>query len=276
LDWRQYFLYTFCSLLIFVMIAIAQGFGQGDVFLRQQQLLMSLVLIISCGTIFFLCLYQNIHYEYSRQQRSEIEQLIWMRNIQDAQIEQMMLADNAIREVKHDIKQHVLVIETLAEEEQYDDLKKYCKHLVADSLKKMDKMYCDVPPINAILNNMILQAEKKNVEVILDFHSTPLVEMDPFDACIVISNVIKNAIEASERGDVIQLITHKFQERDYMLCENRIHKPILMEGGKIVTDKNDKKTHGFGLRNIENTVRKYGGKVLYQSRSDTFRVEIVI
>ena len=45
---------------------------------------------------------------------------------------------------------------------------------------------------------------------------------------------------------------------------------------KIVTTKSDKKNHGFGIRNVKDTVNKYGGSIEYGIKSGWFEVEILI
>lgn len=51
---------------------------------------------------------------------------------------------------------------------------------------------------------------------------------------------------------------------------------VTYEKDKIVSSKKDKKYHGFGVENIKDSVKKYGGKVNINSKNSKYLMTVVI
>ena len=64
-----------------------------------------------------------------------------------------------------------------------------------------------------------------------------------------------------------------------ILCENSLRDSqvrYLRENATLETSKEDKKKHGFGVKNIKRVVREYGGEVSFNVVDDMFSVSILI
>ena len=60
--------------------------------------------------------------------------------------------------------------------------------------------------------------------------------------------------------------------KDIFYCEEK----ISFRDGMPLTTKKDKHLHGFGMKSIQSTVRKYGGSVRAGLRDNWFEVSILI
>ncbi|HIY64036.1 MAG TPA: ATP-binding protein [Candidatus Mediterraneibacter stercoripullorum] len=58
--------------------------------------------------------------------------------------------------------------------------------------------------------------------------------------------------------------------------ENYCEEKISFRDGMPLTTKKDKHLHGFGMKSIQSTVRKYGGSVRAGLRDNWFEVSILI
>lgn len=64
-----------------------------------------------------------------------------------------------------------------------------------------------------------------------------------------------------------------------ILCENSLREDqanLLMKNVELETSKDDKKNHGFGIKNIKSVVQNYGGEVTFNVIDDMFSVSVLI
>lgn len=95
------------------------------------------------------------------------------------------------------------------------------------------------------------------------------------DLCIITSNLLKNAIEASEqlpfekRKIEVIVSSGKFS---WGLVVTNVIAPECSDTSR----KKDPRNHGFGLRHIEEAVKKYNGTFKAVKNTDTFTAEVRI
>ena len=104
------------------------------------------------------------------------------------------------------------------------------------------------------------------------------------DFCMVISNLLDNAIEAIQRmnqqsGDppAVSLSFARSWDMFYIRCENPFDPATLrLHSGQFLSSKENTRLHGFGTRYIRKTCENVGGQCKFVQEGDTFRVEIVL
>lgn len=71
----------------------------------------------------------------------------------------------------------------------------------------------------------------------------------------------------------------KFRGFLSIVCENSIRKnqaKYVVSSREIQTTKPDKSRHGYGIKNVKNIVRKYGGEYSIQVRDGMFCFSIIV
>ena len=116
--------------------------------------------------------------------------------------------------------------------------------------------------IDAILNQKFIQASNKNV--ILDVRATDLsqVNIDAYYLITIMSNAIDNAIEASQKVGIQQIVSIKLSIEQYLFIFSVINpteEPVVIIENNIKTTKDDKLIHGNGLKNIALALQKCDG-----------------
>ena len=105
--------------------------------------------------------------------------------------------------------------------------------------------------------------------------------MHVVDICSIFGNALENAIECEatvqERGRrwVHMVITEK-KGFVYSEISNYCEGEILMKDGLPVTTKRDRGLHGYGVRSISYTARKYSGTATFEQKEEQFTVRILI
>ena len=78
---------------------------------------------------------------------------------------------------------------------------------------------------------------------------------------------------------LVQLKAKKVKGFLSILCENSLRDSqvrYLRENATLETSKEDKKNHGFGVKNIKSVVKDYGGEVSFSVLDDMFSVSVII
>ena len=189
-----------------------------------------------------------------------------------------------IRKISHDIKNH---LEALRGNVDYQQKQEYIDGIES----KLDIYQSYYKTGNAFLDNLLhakrLEALEKKIEfkVFADF--TPFKRVKNEDLCVIVSNTIDNALRECQlmKADnpkiecLVQLKARKIKGFLSIICENSLRESQAeaLRGNLVMeTSKEDKKNHGFGVKNIKRVVREYGGEVSFNVVDDMFSVSILI
>ena len=168
--------------------------------------------------------------------------------------------------LRHDMKQEYVVIAGLIEAGKTESAADYIRSRM-NSLSKAE-IYMDVgnDRINSILNSKLSYAKSSGIEVICS-SSGDISGIDDADLCVLIGNLMDNAIE----GSLASNTDAKFLEAKIVGDEVKIRIQITNSASKesennIInggTSKSDKSSHGFGIKSIQYIVHKYNVSVNY-------------
>ena len=102
--------------------------------------------------------------------------------------------------------------------------------------------------------------------------------IDDRDLVLLFSNLLNNAFEAAKKASD-KYVSVKVDNREnglFVLVKNSYYGEIVEKfNGEFVTTKDDKESHGIGVRIIKNVVEKYCGKVKFNYSDGEFVVTII-
>lgn len=211
--------------------------------------------------------------------RGQYELLEQQMALQKESIRKMESSYTHMRELRHDLNNHLLCMNTLIDRGEYEELKRYLKSMTATVEERSYVAISGNSAVDAILNEKLLSAQKKQINTsfeVCDLHSTGV---QPMDLCIVLSNALDNAIEACEKipDPTSRYLRLKIQQEDTFLVlslVNPVETPPRRFGGLYLTDKTDRERHGFGLRSIRTTLEKYNGELVSKCEDKVFTIVI--
>lgn len=150
------------------------------------------------------------------------------------------------------------------------------EHLQGTQLKR----YCENAVVNAILMIKTDEAAEKEIQFCTECSVPEEIGISVIDLCSLFTNMIDNAIEASEKlSSESRRISMKAGIRgNYLIIktENSYIGRILKEGGHIITSKKDKANHGYGIRLIEQITKEYQGNVDIQTEESMFKMTVIL
>lgn len=178
-----------------------------------------------------------------------------------------------LREFRHDYKNHMICLQSLLNNKQYDEALSYVKSITNQEILDSNKFFSGNQIADAILTDKNELAQKNNCKIIFDGSVSD--EISVSNLCTILSNALDNSIEACSKidSDETQIIDVKCVASE-LIQIIRISNPNLDNNAVTETSKADRKNHGFGLSNIRKTVERMDGQMIISSQYPTFVLEI--
>lgn len=180
---------------------------------------------------------------------------------------------NDIRSFRHDYINHMRSILSLLETEQYEDAREYVEKLDAASPERDYSFQTGNLLADAILTDKS-DICGENVKIV--FYGFIPDRIDNADLCVILSNALDNAAEACAELCVQCSVEVYAQERQgyFVLTVKNPTADGRTYHSIPETKKSDALNHGYGLRNIEAVVKKYGGLLSVKCEDMVFELSL--
>jgi sensor histidine kinase regulating citrate/malate metabolism len=188
-------------------------------------------------------------------------------------LEAMEKLNNTLRAQRHDFLNHLQVVYSLIEMEEYQEANRYIDKVYGSITSVSRVLKTASPAINALLQVKLAACEKQGIRVTLNINSAwKNLPMPAWEMCKVLSNLIDNAMDAvRERGEGglricldEDLHTLRFAVADSGAPVPEALRTSLFDAG--VTGKTE--GHGMGLYIVRRTLERAGGGIAVTSDAD--------
>lgn len=268
------------NLFTFVILAISFALSYLTLFICKTQEMDTPVIPVLFSALFILiivCI--HIYQRFIDLMTENTQSQILLEQSQmtadySAQIESNL---TELKDLRHDIKNHLHILDGLAVKDDYDAIHDYISNITYN--------YTDAPlfhtasdVVSALLNTKYQSAQQKgiNFDIKYDF---PYLHIDDFSIITILGNLIDNAITAAQKCENGWISLSLTQMDSYLEIHIRNnHKEILFEkNGEYQTTKTDNKSlHGLGIKNIRSTVKQLNGQMDITHSDTEFDVNILI
>jgi len=211
-----------------------------------------------------IVLFEKFHYASMQEEEARIQEVITDYKLQN--IKHRLSAEDDLRILNHDMKNHFIAIKKLAKNNNLPQLKEYINSLLLTFETNDKYVEAGNELLNAFLSEKIGEAENNNIEVsvILDFR--PASFISDIDICTIFGNALDNAIEANKKvenpSDRFISIYSTFTAGQIVISFANSYIGIINEkNGLPITTKTISKGHGFGLSSIKKALTKYDGVI---------------
>lgn len=188
-----------------------------------------------------------------------------------------------LRTQRHDYLNHIQVIYSLMELEEFEEARKYIEPVYKDIVKVSKALKTSKPAVNALLQAKLQMAEKNHIDMELEIKSDlKYLNMEPWEFCRVIGNIIDNGIFAlklkSDNRYMLVEFSEDLQNIRINISNNgdsiptEIINDIFKEGFTTKNDKGD----GMGLTIVKEIVENFSGTVTVTSNDIMTSFEIIL
>ena len=234
--------------------------------------------LISIASMFtVITIYQSI----KGAQRREKEETVLARQIDDMEkhIGEVENLYYDIRSLKHDMINHVMVLEKLCRENE--EAEKYVTQLKAQ-IEESALSEC-VKSGNPITDIIISEKQKTAVERGIDFqyefHYPENTKLNAFDVSVILNNTINNAIEAAVECEnpFVKILSYRKNSAYMIEIRNSIMGQRVIDSYSAlpVTTKSGE-GHGFGLANVKKVAQKYYGDIDIEQNVSEFILVVML
>lgn len=266
-------LLAICSTLISIIVL-------DYVFLNHRILLkiiaiISVWLLIGADVLIFYVI-DRIHNLHIAEQNLLISQKLLKE--QKIHYENVIDEQKHIAKIKHDIKNSLIGV--LSEYNNGND--SYAKQKLEFMFEEINRQGADIMCKDVALNTVLTikknDATQNGIKLEYIDNISSQINIDPIDLCVMIGNLLDNAIEAckliSRKEKFISVFTASSTNNLIVSVKNDISNKV--DTNNLTTSKSNKKHHGLGLSRVRELVEKYNGNIDINCTDSSFEVNIII
>lgn len=199
--------------------------------------------------------------------------------VTQVQLEEVNHIYMTMRGWRHDYHNHMQKIRAHLALGQYGEVDRYID-LMETELAGIELKYnTGNAGVDAMLNSKLTLAEKNGLRVKCDAALPEDLSINQLDLCVLLGNLIDNAIEACEKiedmqGRFLRVYMCVQKQQLYISVSNATNEVIRKLDREYITNKRG--NHGHGLRRINLIVEKHQGYINRQNEPGVFATEIML
>lgn len=185
-----------------------------------------------------------------------------------------------IRSLKHDMGNHISVLENLFAKKETEEFEKYLTKLKENYCVSAEGIKTGNPVTDVILTQKQKEAKEKGINFECKFIYPVDTNINAFDVSVILNNAIENAFEGAEECENPYVSISAYRKKNAYMLEVTNCTPkrvdVDKETGLPETTKKDKSGHGFGLINIRKMAQKYYGEIDISQEENRFTLTVML
>ncbi len=217
-------------------------------------------------------------HEKSLANQQKIHDLELLEQKQTINLEYLDILERKDEETRifiHDIRNNLLNIGNLTDEEQ---VKEYIQNIYAKSNEISIKAKTKNRLLDVIINKYALLCKDKNIEFSTVALNENLSFVSDYDMSAILDNLLGNAVECAEN----ELNPYIHMQLD---SDNVFHKIIISNSCSVkpksvnetlLTTKKNKDIHGYGIKSVLKAIENYKGEMQWTHENNEFKIVILM
>lgn len=272
IEWMEVFLVPIGSLIIFYIVVWDNFFN-----ITISKLIVFIVLFLINILTYYIYQVVQLHSE----ELLDRELIKQQNDYYKARYEDTQKQWNKLRKIKHDMKNNYVLELGYLEEGKYEELRNFYNEAIGNLDSQEIIIDTGNIGIDSIINYKVELAKELSISVEKEVHVEGEISISNEDLNILLGNLFDNAIEAvSKLEESKRHIFFKLRsDKTAMFFQiNNSFNGIMKKNYKneIITTKEDKESHGLGLKSIKEIVKKYEGKIDIEQRENQFEVKVFL
>lgn len=242
----------------------------------------NLFFVIACGLAGMNIVVFYLIYDILKRENKLQEERIYRIQVKNQIGMYRSISENFDKQKKmtHEYKNQIMCIDSLIKKKKYDSLESFVNKISGQISKELDFICTNNVIVDAVLNTKYQEIRDKGIVFVFKINDLSSLNISDEDVVVILSNLLNNAIEACEkcRGDKIIKLKIVIEDNNAIISvKNTYENAVIYENGEIQTTKIlDTDEHGIGIKNIAETIRKYGGSYVIQNDEREFYFSIMI
>ena len=230
-----------------------------------------LVLLFWFNTIFLLM-------ANSLNRNARLQQENQFLAMQQQRYENLRTAIEEARQARHDMRHHLNQISVLTETGDLEGLKSYLAKTVS-RIPNLDMHFCENRAADSVVGYYCTLAKREDIPFRAQLDLPESLPVDEIDMCLVLSNLLENALEASLRTAParrqIEITAYVHAERLLLIeVENKFDGEVSEKNGIFRSSK--RKGSGIGIQSVSHIAEKNGGASTFTHQNGIFSAKVML
>ena len=227
-------------------------------------------IVMSIALLFLMFMFNAIFLlmATSLNRNARLQQENQLLSMQQQRYESLKAAIEEARQARHDMRHQLNQISALAEAGDLENLKAYLAKTVS-RIPDLDMNFCENRAADSVVGHYCALAKRENIPYSVQIDLPECLPVDEINLCLVLSNLLENALEASLRTAParrrIELTAYLHGNSLALIqVENTYDGVIREKDGVFQSSK--RKGEGVGIQSVRHIAEKSGGvsTVTYQ------------
>ena len=253
---------VFIALNLFMIPKYADTLYTGRVLQGYFVISIALLFLMLFFNAIFLLMAISINRNVRLQQENQL------LSMQQQRYESLKAAIEEARQARHDLRHQLCQLAALAEEGNLEKIKAYLSGAVS-KIPSLEMHFCENRAADSVVGHYCALAKRENIPYSVQIDLPECIPVDEINLCLVLSNLLENALEASLRTAParrrIELTAYLHGNSLALIqVENTYDGVIREKDGVFQSSK--RKGDGVGLQSVRHIAEKSGGvsTVTYQ------------
>ena len=237
-------------------------------------------IVISLILLGVLCLFYSLFYLMARSlsKNDRLRQENQFLSMQQAQYGSLLSAVEETRQARHDLRHHFRALSGLAEREEWAEVTEYLRQ-AQESIPDRELMLCQNPAIDGVAGHYAALYRKHQIPCTIEIDLPPELPVADMDVCLVLSNLLENALEASLRTEIarwrIQVKAYLHTNHILLLTVENTFDGTAKEAGGIF-QSSKRKGSGVGIQSVRRIAEKNGGYCRFTYADGIFTANVML
>lgn len=183
-----------------------------------------------------------------------------------------------LRAYAHDAKNQLSAIKNLNDN---PEIEMHISKMVERLIEYSKVCHSGNHTLDVVIDKYVTECDLNNITFEFDIKNNNLSQVEPYDLVAILGNLLDNALEASEQSQdkMVSIETDFRNNFSVIVVSNSCDKNPRFNNSELpVTTKSNKQLHGFGLKSVRKTLKKYNGDIAfeYDYQKKTFIVTVML
>lgn len=241
-------------------------------------------IVISLFMVFMNLIIFDVYERMISHTLAEKKNLIYEQEIEmcERQAKDREAAYRQTQMLRHDLNDRLIGIGALLESGRSDEAAGQISRMLEENrLHRDDVSHCGNLTLDALINYKHSLAAAGDIRMECRTEVPAELSVDGTDLCIILGNLLDNALEAVEELPVeqrlVKLVVRLEKGTLHIMVENPYAGKIMENAdGTPKSSKDPGDLHGYGLISVKKTVAKYNGDLVIRHEGGVFRASVIL
>ncbi len=228
-------------------------------------------------------LFSVLFYRLSRQREMELEiaQLKQDRSeILERDYQGLRRTYESNAKLYHDLHNHIEAIYQCLTQGNIQEAIRYCEDLRTPVREISQTVWTGDKALDYLISSKMSLAEQEQIKTKVNIEYPHNTNIRSVDLTTILGNLLDNALEAAETApDKLRFLNLTIRRINAMLIikvENGYSNAPAENGGELETSKEDKASHGWGLKSVQTAADRYDGTITTEYKDGVFQSVVTL